>query len=160
MSVQQNCAHIAAAEVHGCHIVPRVCVQVKLAHTVEILDAVKATEAVETIVVDHCAMVGTWRFQILFNIDPIVGAEVVGFDAFGWIVSTPATNSQQDFLREARTSDCVYNSVARREVLSHQILDLQGVFHHLQAFSISANKLIQFYVNIDEVFIYQSEADL
>lgn len=160
VSVKQNCAHIAATEVHGSHIVPRVRVEVKLAHTVEILHPVKATQAVETTVVEHRAVVGTGGLQVLFNIDPKVRAEVIGLDAFGWIVAAPATDGQEDFLGEAGTGDGVSDGVARGEVLSHQILDLQGVVHHLQALSILTDKLVQLDVDVDEVLTNQGQADL
>lgn len=93
VSVQQRDTDVAAAEIHGCHIVPRARAQVKLAHAVEVLHPVKAAEAVDTTVDDRSAVVGT-RLQIVFHVDPDVRVKVIRLDAVAGTSSAPAANSQ------------------------------------------------------------------
>lgn len=158
-SVQQSDADIAAAEVHGGHVMPRSRAQVKLAHAVEVLHPVKAAEAVDRAVVDCGAMVRT-RLQIVLHVDPDVRAEVVGLDAVARIPATPATNRQEYSRREAGASHGIADSIQRRDFLPHQILYVQGVVHHLQALSAFSHHLICFDSHINELFIYQGQPDL
>lgn len=78
-SVQHSDAHIAAAEVHGCHLQPGVCAQIHPGNSVEMLLPVRATDTVDT--PRGIAVTGTRALLIVCQVDPDVSADVIRLNA-------------------------------------------------------------------------------
>lgn len=93
-AVQHRDADVASLVVHGSHLVPVALDGVKLAHAVEMLQPVKAADAVDEVVEKDGAVVGARTLRVVGHVDPAVGTDVVRLDAVGGTTAAPAADGQ------------------------------------------------------------------
>lgn len=161
VSVQDGGAHVAATVVHGCHLVPGARSQVKLAHTVETLHLVKPTNAVDIAIEEGCVVIGTRTFPVVRHVDPTTSAAVISFNTIRWTAATPATKSQQDYIRQARATDRVKDT-RQTPVCSHPVTDLHGSVQHFQTLvgGVGSHQLIGHHMYPEVLFTWQGQPDL
>lgn len=106
-AVQHRDANVASLVVHGSHLVPVALDGVELAHAVEMLQPVKAADAVDEVVEKDGAVVGARTLRVVGHVDPAVGTDVVRLDAVGGTAAAPAADGQQDASRQPRAGQGV-----------------------------------------------------
>ena len=155
--VQYGDAHIAAAEVHGCHFLPGVRAQIKPANSVEMHRTVKATDTVDVPVKEGSVVIGTRALLIDCQVDPQVSADVICLNAVSWIRSAPASDGQEDGVRHARTSDRVTHVQCRR---GEAVFVVHDLFHHLKALCLAPDQLIGHHSCPQLILSHQGQPDL
>lgn len=95
-------AHVAAAVVHGRHLIPGVCADVQLADVAEMLHSVEAANTVKVSIEKDGAVVGPRMVQICWKACPDVRAGIVRLNLASWIAA-PASTDEHDGSRQTRT---------------------------------------------------------
>lgn len=144
--IQHGHAHIAAAIVHRCHLMPGVCTEVKPAHAVEMLHPVKATNTVDIAIEEGSAVIGARTLQIVGHIDPVVCSDIIHLNAISWIAAAPASDGKQDDIRQARTGKVVAHTKHRGAVCDEVTYGLDGIAGYLQTLIILLHQCIRHHV--------------
>ncbi|TNN43470.1 hypothetical protein EYF80_046328 [Liparis tanakae] len=136
---QHGDAQEAAALAHGGGLVPELRAQVEPADAVQTLPLVEAADGVEAPVEDGGAVEGAGLLVVVRQADPVVAADVVRLDHVGCIVAAPASDGQQDGVRQARAGEGVAELIERGLACPDMI---HGVPDHGPALSVGIHELI------------------